>query len=690
MTRILQPSSVLSSCLLCLWWCSPLVLCNKSINNINDNNGSTPKQQSQSQQQQQKQQQPFQLTSDTFVDDPEAILLLANNNAGTDNNDIMVLQQPLKLIYWSAPQVDWSSTFVLQRLQPIIARFDTDFTTTTTSSSSSSSSEATTTTPPPPPLIKFHPHEAIGDGANPVFGCRTNHNTRTDLTKLSDSCLTDCSNAGRYCALPSISNNNHEGLTGADIIQEQVRRSCLWMLYGQHATTRYKYFQYLFQIRDTHCDESFSDGCLEHVYRQVDIDANDLSSCIHDAGGIGSQIDTKNMILKEELHRMEALEEERHSNDWDSTALTTNAATQLPYLTFDSTGPPLQNITTKSDWQLLADICTALGQIIAEDGKKSPPPPVCDFCLLECPQNNNNRDPTQQCLWDLTCGNTNDDGDAIPQDEIRTFHEWFHNTGVFANRTITTNDSGSGATQNEENKDDSNEHAVPTVPPTKTSIVPTVAPTVDNQDINDSPLEEEDIDDLDMDSNATVSSPPAPTLKPIQHNNGNNHQHPSAAPQGTTTTPPPYYGGTGYSQHGSTSYNSPESTQNDNANKTSTTHHHQSGGTLGTTAVNHQQHKSASNMSSQPTSGVIGGLVVAVCCLMAMIAGVVVFQRWQRSKEYATVIKSAERAEGGLASTASHSLQLDVEMTPTVTAATTKSRKTKSGYSAPGVGGTWG
>jgi hypothetical protein len=67
----------------------------------------------------------------------------------------------------------------------------------------------------------FTPHYYIVDGER--AGC--------DLMGLNE-CGTMCTNSGRYCALDP-DEDLDVGASGADIVNEAARRSCIWNLYGK-------------------------------------------------------------------------------------------------------------------------------------------------------------------------------------------------------------------------------------------------------------------------------------------------------------------------------------------------------------------------------------------------------------------------------------------------------------------------
>ena len=611
------------------------------------------------------------------------------NQAATDTNNQM--GAPIKLTVWTTPNRDWDATLEM-RLRAIITRFGDR-------------------------LVKFHPHQVIADGTMEPYACRENDGA-VDMTALPETCLTECLNAGRYCVvtypdMPSTAvgegadANAHMGLTGADVVMESMRRLCVWIVYGANLDTMPFYWNYMTALRQTRCDMSLNDNCLDRVYEQVGIKNKDVTDCFHSAGGAGTQVDARNHILQEEMHKSLQLLEEFN-------------ATDIPHLTID--GVPVyqaNNITATSDWQLLALTCNAFGM---------PKPPVCDFCLLECP-NGNPEDRTRQCLWDLTCG------------DDRNFDDWMNGVGVFAagsnNGTTTTSttapapeeqakptmapssapedEAGSGGKDeqggdgNNDNTGNEEEEGAPLE--LYAGGLPSAAYATNNAMGNATNATDAGQGSSNNDTEAAVTPPP-------QHHNTNNNNHassqmptPSIAPT-TLTTPaaaPTYAGGASYTQPKTNPphFGANHTNGNDNAQHTNSNYnggnynggsgsgssgssnsgpgHSSSGGTLAS------PHKTASQSKPANTTtagSAFGGVLIAVMCLGGVIGGIVFYKKWKYGKEYATVVSNADRAEGGLATTASHATSNDLELNVEMSTST----KSKGGgyYAPPSSGtGTW-
>merc|ERR1712032_1333831 len=68
----------------------------------------------------------------------------------------------------------------------------------------------------------FTPHMYIYDGV--MSGCRAQDG--------SNMCYNLCTNDGRYCATDP-DNDLDNGISGADVVTESLRRICIWKNYGE-------------------------------------------------------------------------------------------------------------------------------------------------------------------------------------------------------------------------------------------------------------------------------------------------------------------------------------------------------------------------------------------------------------------------------------------------------------------------
>ena len=556
-------------------------------------------------------------TTTTFVESP-ATFATTPEDAMNDMRNGMMLP-PLKVAFWTTPNRDWSS-MVEGRLKAVVARL----------------SESK--------WVMFHPHQALTDRDGTCL-------VKGDVAELTTECQSECVNAGRYCAIADTSNDlllteeeerevtTHAGLTGADIVTESARRLCIWKDYFEKDI--FKWFDYLATLRETKCDMSLSDNCLNRVYETTGISASKIADCFHANGGVGPQIDSRNDMLEEELVRSLHIP-------------NLNSSSELPQLAIN--GVAYYNLTSLSDWQLTASICNWF---------PFPKPPICDFCLMECPHGNDDHDPTRQCLWDLTCG------------DERTLQDWMQGTGPVFSQRINNSTNTSTTTSSSTSAPSSHKNATSvtiTIIEDTDTVVPTsspnMAPTPDvalpelhtaiTSNFTEALANMTSL--LEDETNTTESNDTSVVPVPLHPNNNkpSNHAKPSVAPMPSLApqpTPglPPYMGNM---------IAPPPIQASAMGNKTNNNHkspHPQAGGTL-----THAPVAQKATKTTNP-SHAVGGLFVAVLVLATLVGAVAMYRRWAHGKEiYSTVVLSADRAEGGLASTASHAtdndLHLHVEM----------------------------
>jgi len=119
-------------------------------------------------------------------------------------------------------------------------------------------------------------------------------------------CGSLCTNNGRYCA-PDPDGKADAGLSGADVVAENLRRTCVWKYYGGLAATDQAdrgvgpvWWDYLSSFSDK-CDtaELFADAsCVDQALAAAGADADLIQRCMDDSGGL---VDGPNTILEHEL-----------------------------------------------------------------------------------------------------------------------------------------------------------------------------------------------------------------------------------------------------------------------------------------------------------------------------------------------------------------------------------------------------
>ncbi|KAJ1451971.1 hypothetical protein M885DRAFT_528392 [Pelagophyceae sp. CCMP2097] len=123
-----------------------------------------------------------------------------------------------------------------------------------------------------------------------------------------NNCGNLCTNGGRYCA-PDPDGAKDRGLSGADVVAENLRRSCVWQLYGgsgvktsdaQHGVGEawWDYVGNFSKLCDT--QEEFRDpSCVDRAMKAAKVDRKRVLNCMEDAGGV--EADVPNFMLEREV-----------------------------------------------------------------------------------------------------------------------------------------------------------------------------------------------------------------------------------------------------------------------------------------------------------------------------------------------------------------------------------------------------
>lgn len=136
----------------------------------------------------------------------------------------------------------------------------------------------------------FTPHMYIYDGIK--SGCQGKDG--------ENQCYNLCTNNGRYCATDP-DNNLDEGVSGADVVIESLRRICIWKHYGETDGIGFRWWEYVSEFMDR-CDtpDIFADEmCYNDVMKKVEIDHLKVEQCMKDSGGV--EKDNVNTFLDTEL-----------------------------------------------------------------------------------------------------------------------------------------------------------------------------------------------------------------------------------------------------------------------------------------------------------------------------------------------------------------------------------------------------
>jgi hypothetical protein len=134
------------------------------------------------------------------------------------------------------------------------------------------------------------PHIYVYDGVRPHCLGNDEHNM----------CYHLCTNNGRYCAMPP-DDPVLTGVSGADVVNESLRRICIWKYYGEKNGIGEKWWNYVSSFTEL-CylaDYFTKEDCVKNVYQKVGIDELVVARCMNDSGGLIA--DRVNNLLDAEI-----------------------------------------------------------------------------------------------------------------------------------------------------------------------------------------------------------------------------------------------------------------------------------------------------------------------------------------------------------------------------------------------------
>jgi len=136
----------------------------------------------------------------------------------------------------------------------------------------------------------FTPHQYIYDGIK--SGCMGKDGT--------NQCYNLCTNNGRYCATDP-DDDLDQGISGADVVEESLRRICIWKHYGETDGIGLKWWEYVndFFLRCDNPDFFANKDCHADVFKQTNIDGQVIEQCMRDSGGL--EHDVTNAFLEAEI-----------------------------------------------------------------------------------------------------------------------------------------------------------------------------------------------------------------------------------------------------------------------------------------------------------------------------------------------------------------------------------------------------
>lgn len=143
----------------------------------------------------------------------------------------------------------------------------------------------------------FTPHFYTWNGT--AYNCRSTSN-----------CGTLCTNGGRYCAPDP--DRKTGGLEGSDVVRENLRRTCVWKIYGgkdllasdpDRGVGRV-WWDYISNFTELcYDDKNFaSDFCVRSALAAAGADYNVVDQCMDESGGVDD--DVPNVILEHELQQL--------------------------------------------------------------------------------------------------------------------------------------------------------------------------------------------------------------------------------------------------------------------------------------------------------------------------------------------------------------------------------------------------
>ena len=148
--------------------------------------------------------------------------------------------------------------------------------------------------------------EALGDHQFFTPHFFTNNGTELGCDKMDCG----CTNEGRYCA-PDPDGTYDQGISGANVVEENLRRACIWQKYGSKSlpiddTQRglglpwWSYvsaFETMCRCPTCAASEFFSPTCISTAMLSAGIDPDVIDQCMTDAGGLSGP----NSILDAEI-----------------------------------------------------------------------------------------------------------------------------------------------------------------------------------------------------------------------------------------------------------------------------------------------------------------------------------------------------------------------------------------------------
>merc|ERR1712124_199433 len=105
---------------------------------------------------------------------------------------------------------------------------------------------------------------------------------------------------GRYCATDP-DNDLDQGISGADVVKESLRRLCIWKHYGEQDGVGETWWNYVeeFMDRCNSPDYFMNEDCVKDCYKHAKVDGDKVDRCMSDSGGLTN--DKPNVFLDLEI-----------------------------------------------------------------------------------------------------------------------------------------------------------------------------------------------------------------------------------------------------------------------------------------------------------------------------------------------------------------------------------------------------
>lgn len=143
----------------------------------------------------------------------------------------------------------------------------------------------------------FIPHYYFDSGG--LYGCTVNQETA--------ECKSMCTNGGRYCSIQP-GEDAMKGLTGAEVVRENLRQMCLWQSHKQETNGPDLWFQYVnkFQSECASPPLNWTQACSEAVMTKLRLNASAVRACVTSSGGVGVNDGVNSLIATEIKRRAES------------------------------------------------------------------------------------------------------------------------------------------------------------------------------------------------------------------------------------------------------------------------------------------------------------------------------------------------------------------------------------------------